>query len=64
MHEVLRDKAYEAERLRKEWKHRIPKPMAGNMIRGMDMTGIEDTDGRMKIVLGIIDQGTWLRSRC
>jgi hypothetical protein len=40
------------------------KPMARNIVWGMDMTGIEDTDGRMKIVLGIIDQGTWLRSRC
>ena len=28
------------------------KPMARNIVWGMDMTGIEDTDGRTKIVLG------------
>jgi hypothetical protein len=62
VHVVLRDSIYEVERLRKEWKHRIPMPR--DIVWRMDMTGIEDTDGRTKTVLGIIDQGTRLRSRC
>jgi putative transposase len=36
---VLRDNIYEVEWLRKKWKYRIPKPMAKNIIWGMDMTG-------------------------
>jgi len=55
---VLRDNIYEVERLRKKWKYLIPMPMAKNIVWGMDMTGIEDTDGRTKTVLGILDHGT------
>ena len=55
---VLRDDIYEVEKLRKKWKYHIPKPMAKNIVWGMDMTGIEDTEGRTKTVFGILDHGT------
>ncbi|MCK9182781.1 MAG: integrase core domain-containing protein [Fibrobacteraceae bacterium] len=63
---VLRDNIYEVERLRKEWKHRIPKPMARDVIWGMDMTGVRTGTGKDNgkgknteaTVLGIIDHGT------
>src|SRR5574344_46585 len=57
---ILRDNIYEAERLRKEWKHRVPEPMASDISGRMAMTGSEDTEGRTKTVLGIIDHGTRL----
>src|SRR5574344_1215757 len=65
---VLRDNIYEAERLRKEWKHRVPEPMARDVIWGMDMTGVRTGTGKDNgkgknteaTVLGIIDHGTRL----
>ncbi len=55
---VLRNNIYEVEKLRKKWKRRVPKPMAKNIVWGMDMTGIEDTEGTTKTVFGILDNGT------
>ncbi len=64
---VLRDNIYEVEKLRKNWKYRIPKPMTKNIVWGMDMTGVQT--GMRKggkemestaCVLGIIDHGTRL----
>jgi|GEM_PF-1029250 len=58
VYKILRDNIYEVKKLRKKWKRRVPKPMAKNIVWGMDMTGIEDTEGTTKTVFGILDHGT------
>ena len=66
VYSVLRDNIYEVESLRKKWKRRVPKPMAKNIIWGMDMTGVQTKSykGNKKgqsttaTILGILDHGT------
>jgi len=59
---VLRDNIYEVESLRKKWKRRVPKPMAKNIIWGMDMTGVQANNKKGQnftaTILGILDHGT------
>ncbi len=56
---------YEVLRIRKRYKHRIPRPMKPNLIWGMDLTFVTDESGTTHPVLGIVDHGSraalWLK---
>ena len=56
--EFLKNQAYELLQLQKTLKHRIPLPLARNVLWGIDTTCIRDVAGRQHIVLGIIDHGS------
>ena len=53
-------KAYGLEiiRLRRELKHRVPRPLPRNLIWAMDLTEVPDADGSYKLVLGVLDHGS------
>ena len=56
--ELLMKHAYEQLHLQKTLKHRIPLPMARNVIWGIDTTCIRDKVGQQHLVLGVIDHGS------
>ena len=53
-------KAYGLEiiRLRRELKHRVPRPLPRNLIWAMDLTEVPDADGSRRLVLGVLDHGS------
>ena len=48
----------EIEERRREWKRRIPAPMAVNRVWGLDLTTKQDVDGVSHPILGILDHGS------
>ena len=44
--------------LRRELKHRVPRPVPKNLVWAIDATGKGDTQGEIHSVLGILDHGT------
>lgn len=58
VYKVLCDHAAEIAQLRDRWKHRIPESMPVNKVWGVDLTEIQDTNGKAKTVLGILDHGS------
>lgn len=55
---VLRHSHLEIVRLRRELKHRIPRPMPINRTWGLDLTGKSDLTGRQRMMLGLLDHGS------
>src|SRR5690606_25940727 len=54
---VLRQSGAEVVRLRREYKHRMPRPIPCNRIWAMDLTGKADLSGRQRMILGVVDHG-------
>jgi len=57
---AVRKHRLEIEERRREWKRRIPPPMAANRIWGIDLTGKSDLGGNLHHVLGVVDHGSRL----
>lgn len=55
---ILREHMAEIMNLRKTWKHRIPGTMSRNIIWGMDLTGITDSNKAGRNIFGIVDHGS------
>lgn len=55
---IIKKHQYEIQVLRKNNKHRIPRPLPLNVVWGMDLTGKTDTNNKLHNVLGIIDHGS------
>ena len=58
--ELLKRQAYEAQRLRRELRHRVPPPLPRNAVWGIDTTFVGDGGGRNREVLGAVDSGSRL----
>ena len=55
---ILREHMADIMNIRKTWKHRIPGAMSRNIIWGMDLTGITDSNKAGRNIFGIIDHGS------
>ena len=55
---TIRKHRYEVQVLRKQIKNVRPKPVPLNWVWGMDLTGKSDTQGRLHLLLGILDHGS------
>ena len=55
---TIRNHQYEIQVLRRNIKHRRPKPIPKNLIWGIDLTGKHDSLGKSHHILGIIDHAT------
>ena len=49
---------YEIQILRKNSKHRIPKPMPNSLIWAIDLTGKTDSNKRLHYIFGAVDHGS------
>ncbi|NOT20819.1 MAG: transposase family protein [Sideroxydans sp.] len=58
VHRIIQRHQYEIQILRRKHKHATPKPVARNLIWGLDLTGKTDTHGKLHALLGIIDHGS------
>lgn len=55
---TLRNHQYEVRDLRRQLKHRIPRPVPKNHLWAIDLTGKNDAYGNTHTILGIIDHGS------
>jgi putative transposase len=55
---ILRRHHAELLRLRRDIKHRVPRPMPRNRIWGLDLTGNTDASGHPRLILGLLDHGS------
>lgn len=55
---VVRKRRYEVERLRLDWKRRVPRPSPVNHTWGVDLTGKADAYGVAHPIVGIVDHGS------
>jgi transposase InsO family protein len=55
---VIQKSQYEIQILRKNIKHRKPKPLPKNLIWGIDLTGKSDTQNKTLNIFGIVDHGS------
>jgi len=55
VNELLRKHQYEIQVLRRKIKHKWPRPVPHNLIRGVDLTGKTDSTGKMHAILGIVE---------
>jgi transposase InsO family protein len=60
VHALCNRHAYDIEVRRRTLKHRRPRPMPRNATWGVDLTGKQDTCGKLHSILGVIDHGTRL----
>ncbi len=58
VHRILQRHQYEIQILRRKLKHTTPRPVARNLIWGLDLTGKTDSNGKLHALLGIIDHGS------
>ena len=58
VHQVLQQHDYEIQILRRNLKHTTPRPVARNLIWGLDLTGKADAHGKLHALLGIVDHGS------
>ena len=49
---------YEIEVLRRDLKHRVPPALPKNLVWGLDLTGKTDTQGKLHMMLGLLDHGS------
>lgn len=56
--QVLRQHRLEIDILRRQLKHTQPRPLARNLIWGVDLTGKTDIGGNLYLILGILDHGS------
>ncbi len=55
---IIKKHQYDIQVLRKNSKHRKPRPLPLNIVWGMDLTGKTDTQNKLHNILGIIDHGS------
>jgi transposase InsO family protein len=55
---VIRANEYEIRVLRKKLKHRRPRPVPLNRVWAMDLTGKQDTGGKVHNILGLVEHGS------
>jgi transposase InsO family protein len=58
VNDTLRKHKYDIRVLRKSLKHRRPRAMPINRVWAMDLTGKQDTDGRVHNILGLVEHGS------
>jgi hypothetical protein len=58
VHTILQKQKYQIEVLRKKIKNAKPKPIPKNLIWGMDLTGKTDSQGKLHMIMGIIEHGS------
>ena len=58
VNDTLRKHKYEIRVLRKRLKHRRPRAMPLNRVWAMDLTGKQDTGGRVHNILGLVEHGS------
>jgi putative transposase len=58
VNDTLRKHKYEIRALRKRLKHRRPRAMPLNRVWAMDLTGKQDTGGRVHNILGLVEHGS------
>ncbi len=56
--DTIRRHRYEIERERRHIKHRVPSAMPCSRVWGMDLTGKTDGQGRLHMILGLLDHGS------
>ena len=56
--EMIRRHRYAIEVERRRLKHRVPPPLPRNRVWAMDLTGKTDSQGRLHMILGLIDHGS------
>ena len=56
--DTLRWHQYDIQVLRREIKHRVPRPAPRNLVWGLDLTGKGDTASNLHIIFGLIDHGS------
>jgi transposase InsO family protein len=56
--ETISKHLYEIQVLRKQIKNARPKPVPLNWVWGMDLTGKVDTQGKLHMLLGIVEHGS------
>lgn len=58
VHYILQRHEYEIQILRRNLKHARPKAVPPNRIWGIDLTGKTDAQGKLHLLLGILDHGS------
>jgi len=58
VNDTLRKNVYEIQVLRKKLKHRRPRAMPLNRVWAMDLTGKQDTQGKIHSILGLVEHGS------
>jgi transposase InsO family protein len=56
--DTVRKHRYEIEMERRRIRHRVPPAQPRNLVWGLDMTGKTDTQGRLHMILGLVDHGS------
>ena len=56
--DMVRRHRYEIEMVRRRIKHRVPKAMLRNRVWGLDLTGKTDAQGKLHMILGLLDHGS------
>lgn len=56
--DTIRRHRYEIEMERRRIKHRVPRPTPCNLVWAMDMTGKTDAQGKLHLILGLLDHGS------
>ncbi|WP_237561567.1 hypothetical protein, partial [Frateuria defendens] len=44
--------------MRRDGKHRVPRPMSTHRVWAMDLTGKADLSGQQHLMLGLLDHGS------
>ncbi len=55
---ILRTRRHDVLQLRRDARHRLPRPISRNRTWGLDLTHVTDTSKQQRLVLGILDHGT------
>lgn len=58
VYNIIKQHLYEIQVLRKNIKHRKPKPLPKNLIWSMDLTQVRDSTGQAHTLFGLVDGGT------
>jgi transposase InsO family protein len=55
---TVRRYRYEIEVMRRSLKHRVPPALPRNLVWGLDLTGKTDAQGKLHMILGLLDHGS------
>ncbi|MDP2787342.1 MAG: integrase core domain-containing protein [Pseudomonadota bacterium] len=56
--DTMRKHRHEIEVVRRRIKHRVPPTLPRNLVWGLDLTGKSDTQGKLHMILGLLDHGS------
>jgi transposase InsO family protein len=56
--QVLKKHHHDILRMRRQLKHRVPRPQPRNLTWGLDLTGKGDAGGEQHAILGLVDHGS------